>query len=119
VKGGVRKWAVRLTASAEKDCERIVEWTIERFGETQAIVYAETLALALEALGEGPSLEDARRRDDIRKGLYSLHVARRGRKGRHFILFRVAPRNGYVIEVLRFLHDSMDLPRHFRPDDRM
>ena len=110
----MRQWMVRLTAAAEKDYQSIIEWTIEHFGEAQALVYAETLALALEALAAGPSLVDAKRRDEILKGVCSLHVARRGRKGRHFILFRVAKRRGEVIEVLRLLHYSMDLPRHFR-----
>ena len=111
------RWTVRLTAAAEKDFQGIVEWTIKQFGEAQALVYAETIALALEALAEGPSLVDARRRDEILKGLCSLHVARQGRKGRHFTMFRVAPRGGDVIEVLRLLHDSMDLPRHFQAPD--
>jgi len=108
-------WTVRLTAAAEQDFEGIVEWTIEQFGETQALVYAETLSLALAALAEGPSLADVKRRDEILKGLCSLHVARQGRKGRHFIMFRVAKRGDNVIEILRLLHDSMDLPRHIRP----
>ena len=105
-------WTVRLTAAAEKDFEGIVVWTIEQFGEAQALVYAETLSLALAALTEGPAFADVKRRDNIITGLCSLHVARQGRKGRHFILFRVAKRGGSVIEILRLLHDSMDLPRH-------
>ena len=45
----------------------------------------------------------------------TLHVARKGRKGPHFVVFRVAPsRSEQVIDVLRLLHDSMDLPRHPR-----
>jgi toxin ParE1/3/4 len=104
---------VRLTAAAEKDFRDIVEWTVAQFGDVQALVYAETIALALESLAEGPSHNDAKRRDEIQKGLYSLHVARKGRKGRHFVIFRIAPRARAVIEVLRLLHDSMDIPRHF------
>ena len=43
----------------------------------------------------------------------TLHVARKGRKGRHFVVFRVARDPDHdVIEVLRLLHDSMDLQRH-------
>lgn len=113
----MRQWTVRLTRAAEKDFQGIIEWTIDHFGESQALVYAETLGMAVEALSEGPTLLDARRRDDILKGLCSLHVDRCGRKGRHFIMFRVAPSGGDVIEVLRLLHDSMDLPRHFAAPD--
>jgi plasmid stabilization system protein ParE len=32
------QWTVRLSAAAEKDFQSIVEWTIEYFGETQALV---------------------------------------------------------------------------------
>jgi hypothetical protein len=33
-------------------------------------------------------------------------------------MFRIAPRARDVIEVLRLLRDSMDLPRHFQiPDE--
>lgn len=52
---------------------------------------------------------------DIAPGIRTLHVARQGRKGRHLVMFRVAPER--VIEVLRLLHDSMDLSRHWPNDD--
>ena len=87
----------------EADFEHIIQWTSERFGDTQAIVYAETLSMALMALTEGPDIIGAKARDEILKGLFSLHVARQGRKGRHFIMFRLAPR-GDVIEVALSLH---------------
>jgi toxin ParE1/3/4 len=109
-----RRWTVRLTATAEADFEQIVQWTIGQFGERLALVYAETLALAFEALGEGSEVMGAKPRDEILKGLSSLHVACKGRKGRHFVMFRITERgSGHVIEVLRLLHDSMDLPGHF------
>jgi toxin ParE1/3/4 len=111
----VRRWTVRLTAAAESDFERIIEWTVERFGEAQALNYAETLSLAIEALAEGPSILGAKQRDEILKGLHSLHVARQGRKGRHFVIFRIAA-DGDAVEALRLLHDSMDLPRHLGDD---
>lgn len=109
-----RPWTVRLTAAAEADFADIVRWTREHFGEAQALIYAETLSLALEALHEGTSAVGVRPREEILQGLFSLKVARHGRKGRHFIMFRIArPGAGNVIEVLRLLHDSMDLPNQF------
>jgi toxin ParE1/3/4 len=104
-------WTVRLAAAAERDFQKIIEWTLEQFGAAQSRVYAQTLSMALEALGEGPSVAGAKRRDEIVKGLMSLHVARHGRKGRHFILFRAAS-SDKTIDVLRIPHDSMDLARH-------
>ena len=79
----------------------------------QARIYAETLTLAITALTEGPAVAGARYREDLGKRLMSLHVARLGRKGRHFVIFRTRRRGGNeVVEVLRLLHDSMDLARH-------
>lgn len=49
-------------------------------------------------------------RDEILIGLRTVHVARRGHRGRHFIKYRAA--DDQVIEVLRILHDAMDLVRH-------
>jgi len=40
-------------------------------------------------------------------------MRRQGRKGRHIVLFRVGPdQDREAIEVLRILHDAMDLQRH-------
>ena len=114
----VRRWAVRIAAAAEVDFQGIVRWTLEHFGEAQARLYAETLSAALEALNGGPTVVGVKARNDIAKGLFTLHVARRGRKGRHFVLFRIGRvQGGEVIEVLRLLHDAMDLPRHLPPPD--
>jgi toxin ParE1/3/4 len=105
------RWRVRLAASAEADFRNILRWTAERFGQAQARSYAGTLSAAIEALAEGPSVVGARRRDDVSEGLFTLHVARGKCKGRHLVMIRIG-RDRDVIEVLRVVHDSMDLPRH-------
>ncbi|MDI9332234.1 MAG: type II toxin-antitoxin system RelE/ParE family toxin [Alphaproteobacteria bacterium] len=102
-------WTVRLAQQADQDYVEILTWTVKTFGEGQASTYAETMALAIEALAEGPDVLGARARDDIQPGIRTLHVGRQGRAGRHFVVFRVT---GSDIDVLRLLHDSMDLPRH-------
>lgn len=102
-------WTVRLGRQAEQDYIEILQWTTKTFGEGQASTYAETIARAIEALEDGPDVLGARAREDIQPGIRTLHVARLGRAGRHFVVFRVAGSN---IDVLRLLHDSMDLPRH-------
>lgn len=109
---------VRLTAAAEADIQDILRWTVAQFGEAQARSYAETLSAALEALAVGPTIIGAKARNDIARGLFTLHVARNGRKGRHFVMFRIGRhQRREVIEVLRLLHDAMDLPRHLPPMD--
>ena len=106
-------WAVRLAEKAEHDLLDALVWTTDQFGALQADDYLETLTLALEAMTDGPSIVGSKVRDDIGLGIRTLHVARLGRKGRHLVVFRFA--DGQVIDVIRLLHDSMDLAKHL-PD---
>ena len=76
-----------------------------RVGQAQA-----QITLAIEALRGGPEVVGTKARDEIARGVRTLHVARQGRKGRHFVVFRAA--EGQIVEILRLLHDSMDLARH-------
>jgi toxin ParE1/3/4 len=111
-------WTVRLSATASVDFEDILGWTARRFGADQALAYAETLAHALAALTEGPDIIGARMRDDIGANLRTLHVASNERRRRHIILFRVdSEADRRFIDVLRILHDAMDLTRHIPPDN--
>jgi toxin ParE1/3/4 len=106
-------WTVRLSATASVDFHDILGWTARRFGTDQALAYAETLAEALAALTEGPDIIGTRVRDDIGADIRTLHVARNKRRGRHIILFRIGRETDHpVIDVLRILHDAMDLARH-------
>jgi toxin ParE1/3/4 len=83
-------WIVRLTKTAESDYQSIIVWTLREFGDLQARIYADTLSAALVALTAGPTTVGAKERSEIGKGAFTLHVARGGHKGRHFVLFRVA-----------------------------
>lgn len=103
------KWPVRLSAAAEADFHNIIRWTFENFGENQARAYADVLSSAIAALADGPEILGAKERVDIAQGIFTLHTAREGRKGRHFVMYRV---HGPGIDVLRLLHDTMDIKRH-------
>ena len=112
------RWTVRLTSSAERDFTQIVAYTAREFGARQAQTYLRTLSAALEAPSGGPAIAGVARRNDIGPGLMSMHVARLGRKGRHFVIFREqCGDDGPVIEVLRLLHDAMDLARQLPHDE--
>ena len=102
-------WTLRLGRQAEQDYGQILRWTVRTFGVEQSNIYAKTISLAMQALADGPEIAGNNLREDIAPGIRILHVARMGRKGRHFIVFRVSPAR--TIDVLRLLHDSMDLPR--------
>jgi toxin ParE1/3/4 len=107
-------WKIRLSAHAEQDARSILSWTRTHFGSRQAEAYAMTLSLALEALFEGPAILGVKARPDLGPDIGTLHVARKGRRGRHFIIFRA--NHPDTLDVLRILHDSMDLPRHVLED---
>ena len=107
-------WKVRLGSEAEKDFRRILKHTADTFGARQAAIYKATLIDAVAALESGPDVPGSAARDEILPRLRSLHVARQGRRGRHFVMYRAT--SGQVIEVLRILHDAMDLARHIPPD---
>ena len=108
------RWRVRLGAEAEKDFARILKYTRDTFGDRQAEIYRVTLIDALAAFDAGLDVLGSAARDEIRSGLRTLHVARKGRRGRHFILYRAA--KDHVIEVVRILHDAMELAKHLPPE---
>jgi toxin ParE1/3/4 len=105
-----RQWRVRLGAVAEVDFANILKWTTENFGARQAAIYRDTLVQAIGELAKGPDIPGSTARNEIMSGLRTLHVARHGRRGRHFLLYRAV--EGRIIEIGRILHDQMDLPRH-------
>lgn len=104
-------WIAHLTDQAAQDIENILDWTYEQFGPLQMDAYTAVINDALEALTEGPQQNGVRPRPELGEGVATLHVARKGRKGRHLLVFRAHEQDG-VIEVLRILHDSMDPARH-------
>lgn len=104
---------MRVAGAAEADIEAIIAWTFQQLGDIQAGIYAETLSLAVQALFAGLAQPGIKARPEVGRRLFALHVARNGRKGRHFILFRAdADPVRRQVDVLRILHDSMDLARH-------
>ena len=104
-----RTWTLRLSNTAESDYDDILRWTMRRFGATQAAACGDILAVSLARLERGPSIAGVRQRDEIGADVRTLHV---GRRGRHVILFRVDSERDRRIDVLRILHDAMDLARH-------
>jgi len=104
------QWRVRLAAVAEVDFANILRWTTEKFGTRQAAIYRDTLLQAIGELANGPDVPGSKARNEIMRGLHTIHVARHGRRGRHFLLYRVV--EGRIIEIGRILHDQMELQRH-------
>ncbi|HKV15023.1 MAG TPA: type II toxin-antitoxin system RelE/ParE family toxin [Reyranella sp.] len=103
-------WRVRLGAAAELDFANVLKWTTENFGARQSRAYRDALVRAIAELADGPDLPGAKTRDEIMPGLRTLHIARHGRRGSHFLMYRSTPER--TIEIIRILHEGMDLQRH-------
>lgn len=97
---------VIFTEQADSDLFGIYVYTYQTWGEAQAIKYTNDLKTAMSKVACNPTLL-GKRRDKIRPGYFSYHV------GRHLFFYRIADEG---IEIVRILHDSMDVKRHF-PDE--
>ena len=105
------RWIVHRVDAVDIDYSNILRRSSQDFGAIQAEIYAETITLAIEALAvDGTAAIGAKERKEIGVGIFTLHVARLGRKGSHFLVFRLI--DGNEVEILRILHERMDLERH-------
>ena len=110
-----RRFIVELTDAADADFDKIFEWTLQNFGQTQAHRYAATLHTAIERLTENAVPPDAKERRDLGADIYTLHIAGRGRRGRHWLVY--SRRKNNEILIVRILHDSMDIKRRLPSND--
>ncbi len=112
----------RLTEAADADIADVLRFTARRFGPVQRRRYAQMIEQAIAMVAEAPTRPGSRNRDELGKGVRSLHlelaVRRRG-AGSHALYYSVGPLedgNDGVI-ILRLLHERMDPTRHFGPED--
>ncbi len=97
--------SVRFSRLAEADLMEIIRYTLDRWGEDQAIRYVDDLEGCCEQIAANPAL--GRACDDIRPGL------RRIEHGRHIVFYRQEA--GGVL-ISRILHQRM-LPERQKMDD--
>ena len=124
-------YKLRLSSPAIADIEHILEWTTGAFGAVGRQRYEALIQTALTDLAANPARLGTRQRDDIAPAIITFHLsASRKRiatstqvaKPRHLILFRVnnqpAISGGSAeVQILRFLHDSMDFVQHVPKDE--
>jgi toxin ParE1/3/4 len=101
--------AVLLSPLAEDDLSGIAAWTAAQYGDRQATAYVDAIISTIEELATHDLHPRSKERDEIALGLRSLHMAKRGRRGRHLILYQEGQD---AVTILRILHDSMELSRH-------
>ncbi len=91
---------ITFSPAAAADLDNIWDYTVEEWGTDQADRYTDDIQDICRSLARG----DKRGRDvDARAGYRKQAV------GKHFVFFRVTDAG---IEVIRILHQSMDVERH-------
>ncbi|WP_312389017.1 type II toxin-antitoxin system RelE/ParE family toxin [Chryseobacterium sp.] len=91
-----------LSEIADKDLEDIFDYTLDEFGFDQAKRYLLELEKNFQNLLLNPQL--GKKRDEIKKGLYSLP------KDNHIIFYRILQNH---IKIIRVLHGSREIPKYF------
>ena len=91
----------QLTARAKADLRSIGRYTQATWGREQRNTYLARLDACFHLLAREP--ERGRACDVIRPGYRKYHV------GRHLIFYRQSPGG---IEIIRILHDRMDMEAH-------
>ena len=88
------------------DLIEIGEFTEQRWGKKQRNLYLETIDDALHRIAESPGI--GTEREDLASGYCAFPI------GRHFIFYRLGP--DCVVEVIRVLHQSRNVPSHLPTD---
>ncbi|MCU1776482.1 type II toxin-antitoxin system RelE/ParE family toxin [Pseudomonas sp. 14P_5.3_Bac1] len=103
----------RITNAARADIVDILRLSQTQFGDQARQRYTALILAALRALASTPyriGSHDRRDRRELAPGLRSYHLI----YSRHIVFYRVA--NDDLIEVVRLLHNAMDVQLHL-PND--
>lgn len=98
---------IRLHPLAEEDIADVLAYTLERFGLQQCRLYEQLIEEALARVAQRPG---SGREFPDRPGFFLTSIRSRGRRASHQLLYRVIEEER--VEILRLLHDSMDVSRH-------
>ena len=91
-----------LTRKAYEDLKGIALYTQKNWGKSQRILYLKMMDDAFHELSAKPG--QGRKIEDIRAGYYKYEI------GRHLVFYRMVSEGD--IEIVRILHQSMDVESH-------
>lgn len=111
---------VRIAAQAQIDITDTLRFTQMRLGESVKARYQDLLQATLQSLVDDPVQTDSTSRDDLSPGLRSLHVGFNALKmtdgriirPRHIVFYRIG--EDQAVEILRVLHDAMEVAQQLR-----
>ena len=92
-----------FTEKAERDLEKIIDYTVEHWGNLQAIQYINALEEAAQMLADNPDI--GIERDELSAGLLSFPYQR------HILYYF---KTIYGVSIIRVLHVSMDSRKHIK-----
>jgi len=105
------RWRIRLGAEARK-IARILKYTRDTFGPRQTDIYRATLLDALAALVTAQMCLEA---PLVTKSCPIFEPSRCAPRPTRAAFHHVPGSHGDVIEIIRILHDAMELAHHVRP----
>ena len=110
---------VRFTDPARQDLLLILEWTEDQFGESARLRYEALIKQAIIDLGAASTLKGSMEREELGLGIRTYHLTCsrdhvalavcRVKRPRHLIAYRHI--GAELIELVRVLHDRMELKR--------
>lgn len=105
-----------IADTAQQDLVACLSWTLKHFGEDAMERYESLLFHAFKNLLHDPIPHGSKY---FENSIYLFHIrfckddvsppAQRVKRPRHFIAYRFSDQN---LEILRILHDSMDIESH-------
>lgn len=116
-------YEIDLTPAARVDIVDALGWSLENFGESVRDGYNALIFATLDAIGSNPNLVGSHDRSDLAAGLRMVHLrtgrdevspaVRRIASPRHFVVYRQVDE---VVQVVRLLHDAMDISARRIPE---
>lgn len=109
---------IRISPQACTDIADTLRFTQVRLGESVRNRYQDLLQTTFHSIAKQPTLPGSKMRDELSPGLRSLHLSFNvlqktdGRviRPRHIVFYRAG--TDQVIEILRVLHDAMEVAQH-------
>ena len=111
----------KLTAEVLEDIDEALFGSALNFGRSAAHRYRELISLSIREIVSDPELIGSKEEHGLQRGirLYHLRYSRKRaavdglivKRPRHFIVYRIT--DSGLVEIVRMLHESMDLKRRF------
>jgi toxin ParE1/3/4 len=115
-----------LAPAAQRDVVGILAWSEERFGASVRMRYERLIETAIRDIATDPEHLGSRARPEVGPGIRTYHLSSsrqraRGPGGiirtpRHLLIYRLV--GAAELEIVRVLHDAMDLGQHL-PDEQI